>query len=133
MLSWAPEAIEYEADRRHAEQIMQEMWIDEGSNGVVSPCVREWTEKDEEEKLSAEEASAYRRTAARANYIAPDRPDLQFAVKEACRGMSSPGMADEMRMKRIARYFKIIPAGTLEIDRNSGNLNSKLEVFVDSD
>ena len=40
--------------------------------------------------LDAVFASRYRALAARANYIAVDRADAQFAIKELCRDMSSP-------------------------------------------
>ena len=45
---------------------------------------------DEDELLGPEEARRYRGVAARLNYIAPDRPDIAYAVKEAARRMSAP-------------------------------------------
>ena len=42
------------------------------------------------EELEPREASIYRGVAARANYIAADRPDLMYAVKDICRGMAEP-------------------------------------------
>ena len=43
-----------------------------------------------EEELDAAGARLYRGVAARLNYMAPDRPDIAYAVKEAARNMSSP-------------------------------------------
>ena len=40
--------------------------------------------------LSAEQASLYRAITARCNYLQPDRPDIQYAVKEVCRRMAKP-------------------------------------------
>ena len=37
-----------------------------------------------------------------------DRIDLHFASKEACRQMSNPRVSGEARMKRIARYPKLL-------------------------
>ena len=56
----------------------------------------EQEEKDEvadqnnEVELDTEEARRYRAIAARLNYLAVDRVDLQYAVKEAARHMSTP-------------------------------------------
>ena len=57
------------------------------------------------EILGPEEARKYRAITARLNYLAPDRVDIQFAVKEAARGMSSPKSSDWPKLQRIGRYF----------------------------
>ena len=44
----------------------------------------------EEEPLEPQQARLYRGVAARLNYIAHDRPDIVYAVKEAARNMSCP-------------------------------------------
>ena len=38
-------------------------------------------ETEEEQALPAEDATKFRTVAARCNYLQPDRPDVQFAVK----------------------------------------------------
>ena len=43
--------------------------------------------------------------AARANYLGQDRPDIQFAVKEICRGMLNPSKADLRKLRRLGRYL----------------------------
>ena len=43
--------------------------------------------------------------AARANYLALDRADMQFAAKEVCRGMASPTRGDLRKLKRLARFL----------------------------
>ena len=40
------------------------------------------------------------------NYFAVDRPDLQFAVKEAAREMSSPKQRSLALVRKMARYLK---------------------------
>ena len=47
-------------------------------------------EEGDDEPLSREQARPYRGNVARANYLAQDRTDIQFAVEELSRAMSSP-------------------------------------------
>ena len=42
---------------------------------------------------------------ARANYLAQDRPDVQFSVKELCRRASDPRLGDWKALKRLGRYL----------------------------
>ena len=58
-----------------------------------------------EEELDAAGARLYRGVAARLNYIAPDRPDIAYAVKEAARNMSSPEVSDLRRLRKIGKYL----------------------------
>ena len=64
-----------------------------------------WKETEEVQKLSHEQATEYRSLGARANYLANDRMDIQFAVKEICRSMSDPTIGDRRKLKRLARYL----------------------------
>ena len=59
----------------------------------------------EEEPLDAQQARLYRGVAARLNYIAPDRPDISYAVKEAARNMSCPKPSDLRRLRNIGKYL----------------------------
>ena len=56
------------------------------SNPVTSrgEDMRPGLEETEGEKLDPKMASEYRMLAARANFLALDRPDIQCAVKEIC-------------------------------------------------
>ena len=47
--------------------------------------------------------------AARSNYLAADRPDIQYAVKEICRRMAKPAHSDWNKLVRLARYLKGAP------------------------
>ena len=101
------EGWEIEADQRHAE-IMVNMLNMGNAKEVNTPGEsRPW----EEEKLSEQQlgeswATEYRAISARANYLAQDRPDIQFAVKEICRAMSSPTEWDKRKIKRLVRYLR---------------------------
>ena len=64
-----------------------------------------WLAREEEQKLSLEKAAEYRSLSAPANYLASDRVDIQYAVKEICRSMSDPTVGDRRKLKRLARYL----------------------------
>ena len=57
------------------------------------------------EPLEESEATRYRAIAARANYLAADRPDIMYSVKEICRGMANPTRAHWHKLKRFGRYL----------------------------
>ena len=85
------EGWENEADQRHAELIIQEQKLGD-AKAVSTPGEEEKQhEKDmNDEPLSRMETHGYRGLAARANYLALDRPGIQYAVKEICRDMAMP-------------------------------------------
>ena len=68
--------IKYEADQRHAEIIIEAAGL-QTSNTVSTPGV----EAEAGEGTPSEEGTNYRAIAARANYLAQDRADIQFAAK----------------------------------------------------
>ena len=91
ILVWTKEGITYEADARHAEKIVQDLGVC-GAKAVVTPGVRQDEPSEEERekaKLDGAAASQYRATTARANYLALDRPDIGYAVKELTRNMAT--------------------------------------------
>ena len=59
-----------------------------------------------EEALDREQSWVYRRSAtARISYLAQDRPDIQYASKEACRNMAHPCVCECHLVRAIARYL----------------------------
>ncbi len=64
--------------------------------------------------LSKEEATEYRALATSANYLGADCADIQYAVKEICRGMARPTVGDKRKLKRLARYLVGKPRVVLE-------------------
>ena len=56
--------------------------------------------------MEPKEATVYRAVVARLNYIAPDRVDIQYAVKETARQMSKPKKGDWQGLTRIVKYLK---------------------------
>ena len=69
------------------------------------------TEQCEENNVEMQDfdATTYRRSAARLNYLAQDRPDIAFAANFLARSMALPRVGDEVRMKRVIRYLKAHP------------------------
>ena len=55
--------------------------------------------------MDKHDASRYRALSARLNYLSLDRPDLQFAAKQASRYMATPRVSDWALLKRTARYL----------------------------
>ena len=135
ILSWTSDGITYEADQRHAELLVEAMGVtrpvstpgsreDAAKAGPPSASSKTALKKQErsntsvlvfedgpaedegtDELLGPAEASQYRANAARANYLAQDRADVQYAVKEIARRMSRPRTQDWGLLKRLARYL----------------------------
>ena len=61
------------------------------ANSVGAPGIDEpgLVVEEPDTPLSPQESREYRALAARTNYLAMDRSDIQYAVKEACRGMAA--------------------------------------------
>ena len=60
----------YTAEDKHAQIIIEDMGLKEGSKGLAWPCVKEEiTGEEGEEELSQEQSRHFRRVPARANYI----------------------------------------------------------------
>ena len=148
-LTWRGDEMTYEADPKHAEIICEKFGLGPESKGLTRPCVKE-SGVDVHGKappglaachlegemldgpLNAHETREFRAVAARANYLAQDRPDIQFAVKEVCREMSAPSEDSWVKLKRIARYLLMYPKfiwqfGGRDVDAD------ELHVYADSD
>ena len=96
---------ELEADQRHADILVRQLNL-ENAKPVSTPCDDKYIHiHEDEEELTHNMARQFRELAARANYLAQDRADIQYAVKEICRGMSSPTRGDHRKLKRLGRYL----------------------------
>ena len=84
------------------------VWIATGSagGGEWPAEVVEWPEEEVvDEPLGPEDARTYRGVAARLNYVAPDRPDMAYAIEEAARDMSTPKQSSLAKLRKIGRYL----------------------------
>ena len=131
IIQWNEEGIQYEADQRHAEIIVREMGIKQGKKDIVTPGTKGESKEEDQRELDAFHATKYRAMTARGNYLAQDRSDIQFAVKELIRGMAKPTWEDWNNLKRLARYLRGKPRAVLKYDYQSEG--RKLTVWSDTD
>ena len=81
VVAWSKAGWTYEADPRHAELIQEQLGIKTGG-GITTAGAAEDGHKDEDDlSLEGRDITLFRGLAARTNYLAMDRPDLQFAAK----------------------------------------------------
>ena len=107
VLRYTVNGFEYEADPRQAEKLLEGLSIDDGSNGAATPGLKPLLEQLEKDvAIPASGQTGFRGLAARGNYLAADRVDLQFSAKEICRFMSAPMETSMMALKRLGRYLK---------------------------
>ena len=81
--------------------------------------------------LDANDAKLFRGIAARLNYLAQDRPDLQFAAKEVSRRMARPTDGDWLLLKRVGRYLLGAPRAVQTFAWQYAPYS--LDTYVDSD
>ncbi len=130
VVRWTAEGVEYEADPRQAEKLIAECGLT-GSNTVATPGQRlAFAELEKDLPLEKKLHTAFRGAAARSNYLAADRVDVQFAAKEICRWMSSPTEQSWAAMKRLCRYLVGLPrmVCTFNFQEAKG-----IEVYTDTD
>jgi hypothetical protein len=104
---WKNWGIEYEADVKHRNIVMEHFGFNEKTHGLTGNGNAEIHDEEDEndEKLVGGEVTSFRAVAARINFLAQDCPDLQFPAKEVCREMSSPTLRSWNKLKRLARYL----------------------------
>ena len=87
LIHYGRDATTIEADGRHVQILVNELKL-EGAKVVQTPGVSS-SLKDEDVPLEGLEVQRYRSMAMRCNYLALDRPDINFAAKELARGIRS--------------------------------------------
>jgi hypothetical protein len=129
VIRWTPAGLKYEADPRHAEILVRGVAGVERSLSAPGTHSKDF-ESGGEAELPDAVARLFRSFAARANYLAMDRPDLAQATKELCRRMSAPRAADLVALLRVARYLVGAPRVVYEYPWQR---SSVLRAFSDSD
>ena len=121
-----------EADPRHAEFIEEQLGVGDFRE-AVTPGLDGADDEDRPEDIEiiGADATRFRGVAARCNYLAFDRPDIQFATKEVCREMSKPTTGSLRRLRRLGQYLKGKPRLVWHFDMQ--NPCTTLDVFTDSD
>ena len=84
-----------------------------------------------QKELTSEDATRYRRAAARITYMAQDRADLASAAKELAKNMARPRKGDEVEVKRVIRYLRAKPRAYVEYPWQDRPIH--LNVYTDSD
>ena len=98
----------WEADPRHSAIISKQLGFDEKSRGVTTPGDK-GNDKIKDEPLDPEKGKWYRSITQRCMYLANDRPDIQFATKEASKYMAYPTEGNWLLMRRLGRDLKGSP------------------------
>ena len=130
MVRWTSLGIEYEANPRQAECLVADVQL-EGANGVATPGLKPLPHQiAAEEPLPQSQHTPFRGNAARANYLAPDRPDITYSAKEVCRWMSAPGTLSEAALKRLVRYLADMSRLVPKFEYQTA---SQLDVYTDTD
>ena len=123
---------EMEGDQRHGEIIVRDLGLTEESKALSVPG-RKLTKAEldsEPEGLSPDDHSDYRARVARCNFMASDRFDVAYTVKELCRKMSKPDTGDQAALKRLGRYLLDKPRVIIYFPWQEAEL---LTVMTDSD
>ena len=104
-MRWTETGLEYEADPRQCERLLEGLQLDDSCNGAATPRLKPLPAQiDLEQPLPPDKQSEFRGLAARSNYVSADRVDIQYVSKECCRFMSAPGTLAETAIKRLGRY-----------------------------
>ena len=106
IIEWSTDGLWYEADQRHAEIFVKELGMDQDRVKSDIPGERLAYEEEDDEPLPPHEHKKYQALVARANYLAQDRSDIQFAVKELARTMSSPTRGSWKGLVKLGKYLK---------------------------
>ena len=131
VVRWHDDRIEYECDPRQIERLVAECGL-EGAKPVATPGVKPTFHELEEEnnELPSNLTTAFRGAAARGNYLASDRLDVQFACKEVCRWMAHPTLHSWKALKRICRFLNRAPRLVYVFKRQSVD---SVDVYTDTD
>ena len=100
---------------------------------VHTPGVRSESQSSEmrNQSLVLLNTSQYRTVVGKLMFLADDRPDIQYCVKERARGVQSPSARDMQRAKRLRRYLMGTRDWTLKLEPDREV--DTLQMMVDSD
>ena len=128
-VSWDKNGITYKVDPRHVDIVIRELGLQD-SKSVKTPFNHE-SHEDDDQELDDAQALRYRACVARLNYLAQDRSDIQFPVKELCRFMSKPTKGDHNNLIRLGKYLKGRREVAVRFPYQAKN--DSLSIWTDSD
>ena len=106
-----------EADPRHCELIVEHLQLQK-TGGLSTPGADADDNGGDEEAvvLTGQDVTLFRGLAARCNYRALDRPDIQYSAKEICRETSAPTTTSLNKLVRLARYLVVQPRAVWQFE-----------------
>ena len=104
VIKWHKDGITYEADKKHVPEMLKAMNL-EHAKSLSNPGIKQDDSLEGEVDLEGDAATKYRAVVAKCNYLAADRPDVQYPTKECCRRMASPRVSDWDLIKHLLRYL----------------------------
>ena len=130
LIRWTRQRIEFEGVPKHAAILLRE-WGMLHASTVDTPLTREGQDTaGMGDDLDEGTARSARRSIARINYMAQDRPDLGAAARVLSQHMAQPKSGVIPVLKRVLRYLRKYPRGILKV---TGVVEWIIEVFTDSD
>ena len=108
-ITYTAEGLVYEPDVKHVQTVLDELGLRQGK-GVNTPGLKEGRKEDDDIPLCKKGQQSMRRLIAVLNYLAQDRCDLGFSVKECARMMSNPCRRTSVAIQRLARYLIQFPS-----------------------
>ena len=125
-----PEAIEWEADPRHAALIIEQLGLTTKAKSVTSPGDRACANVLEGPVLSGQSNQMFGSVCMRTSFLAADRPDIGFTSKEAARAMANRTETALQSLKRQGRYLLGAPRLVWVFERQ--RLPKKLTIYTDA-
>ena len=111
-VTWRKDGISWAADKRHVEEMLKDLNLKD-ANGVACPSTEDirdiGVKRETGTPMSDREATNFRSIIARGNYLALDRPDIQFTSRAISKGMSRPVTSDMQYLRHMGRYLKRMP------------------------
>jgi hypothetical protein len=106
-LRWKEWGIEWEADEKHRELLMDRFGFDKKTKSLDQNGDNEvhQDEEWEQEPLDTGESTEFTAAAARLNFLSQDSPELQYPAKEVSTEMATPRIGAWKRMKRVSRFL----------------------------
>ena len=122
--------LELETSRIPRLKLLRYLGLNEDSKGLSCPVVQGKGKEEEGWVPCKHEASKFRGGVALVNFLGQDRPDVQYATKQASHKMASPTETDLPRL-RIARC--LVEAEVVWHFPETVDEPDAVEAFVDSD
>ena len=121
-----------EADPRHAEFVIEQLGVGEFVSAAI-PGIDgiDEVEREDNVDITGSDATRFCGVVAHCNYLAFDRPDIQFPTKEICREMFKPTTGSLWRLQRLGQYLKGKPRLAWKYAMQAPCL--ELDLFTDSD